>query len=65
MIDTLLSSALNDSKIIHEEFTNIITEKNIYENIKENIKDTAELSFLERTAEPSSLERIEEKSTTL
>ena len=28
MIDTLLSSALNDSKISHEEFTNIITEKN-------------------------------------
>ena len=70
MIDTLLYSALNDSKISHEEFTNIITEKNIYENIKENIKNTAELSSLERTAEPSalahsSLERIEEKSTTL
>ena len=27
MIDTLLSSALNDSKISREEFTNIITEK--------------------------------------
>ena len=27
MIDTLLSSALNDSKISHEEFTNNITEK--------------------------------------
>ena len=53
MIDTLLSSALNDSKISHEEFTNIITEKNIYENIKENIK--------ELTTEPSE----EEKSTTL
>ena len=67
MIDTLFSSALNDSKISHEEFTNIITEKNIYENINENIKDTAELSSLERTTEPSSLERIkeEEKSTTL
>ena len=65
MIDTLLSSALNDSKISHEEFTNIITEKNIYENIKENIKDTAELSTLERTAEPSALACIkeEEKST--
>ena len=62
MIDTLLFSALNDSKISYEEFTNIITEKNIYENIKENIKDTTELSSLERiqeksTAEPSSLER--------
>ena len=76
MIDTLLSNALNDSKISHEEFTNIITEKNIYENIKENIKDTAELttessalarSSLEHTAGSSSLERIkeEEKSTTL
>ena len=42
MIDTLLSSALNDSKISHEEFSNIITEKNIYENIKGNIKDTKE-----------------------
>ena len=42
MIDTLLSSALNDSKISHEEFSNIITEKNMYENIKENIKDTKE-----------------------
>ena len=51
-IDTLLSSALNDSKISHEEFTDIIAEKNIYENMKENIKDTTE---------PSSLERIEEK----
>ena len=53
MLDTLLSSALKDSKISHEEFTNIINEKNIYENIKENIK--------ERTAEPSE----KEKSTTL
>ena len=47
MIATLLSSALNDSEISHEEFTNIINEANIYENIKENIKDL--------TIEPSSL----------
>ena len=53
MIETLLSSSLNDSKISHEEFSNIITEKNIYENIKENIKElTTELSE-------------EQKSTTL
>ena len=58
MIDTLLSSPLNDSKISHEEFTNIITEKNMYENMK----DTTESSSLERikeeensTAESSSL----------
>ena len=42
MIEKLLSSALNDSKISHEEFTNIITEKNMYENIKENIRDAKE-----------------------
>ena len=59
MIDTLLSSALNDSKISHEEFTNIITEENTYENMKENIKDMTESSSLERIKEeePSSLER--------
>ena len=49
MIDTLLSSALNDSEISHEEFANIINEANIYENIKENITKL--------TIEPSSLER--------
>ena len=37
----------------------------MYENIKENIKDRAELSSLERMAEPSVLACIEEKSTTL
>ena len=55
MIDTLLSSALNDSEISHEEFSNIITEANIYENIKENVK--------ELTAEPSSLEHMTEPIT--
>ena len=40
--DTLLSSALNDSEISHEEFTNIINEENIYEIIKENIKSMTE-----------------------
>ena len=68
-IETLLSSALNDSKISHEEFTSIITEKNIYENIKENIKNTIDPpelpSIEELTAAPSSLKRTREKSTTL
>ena len=49
MIDTLLSSVLHDSGISHEEFTNIIIEANIYENMKENIKEI--------TMEPSSLKR--------
>ena len=34
MIDTLLSSALNDLKISHEEFSNSMTEKNAYESMK-------------------------------
>ena len=64
MIDTFLSSALNDSGISHEEFTNIINEANIYENIKESIKELT----IEPTAEPSalarsSLERITEPIT--
>ena len=41
-IDTLLSSALNDSEISHEEFTNIIIETNIYENIKELTTESSE-----------------------
>ena len=58
-IDTLLSSALNDSEISHEEFTNIINEANIYENIKENIKElTVELSSSERTTEPITKEKL-------
>ena len=36
MIDTLLSSALNDSEIIHEEFTNIIM-KQIFMKILKKI----------------------------
>ena len=59
-IDTLLSSALNESKISHEDFTNIITEKNIYENIKEIIKNT-----IEPTELPSIAELAKEKLTTL
>ena len=65
-IDTLLSSALNDSKISHEEFSNFITEKNIYENIKENSKNTTEPpklpSIAELTSEPNNFLK---RSTTL
>ena len=52
-IDILLSSAIIDSKISHAEFSNTITEANIYENIKDNIKELmTEPSSLERTTEP-------------
>ena len=59
-IYTLLSSALNDSEISHEESTNIINEANIYENIKENIKELT----VELTAEPSALARSSLERTT-
>ena len=59
MIDTLLSSALNDSEISHEEISNIINKANIYENNKENIKElTTESSSLERMTEPITKEKL-------
>ena len=64
-IDTLLSSALNDSEISHEEFSNIITEKNIYENIKENIKNMIEPTELPSIAEFTAGPSTREKSAAL
>ena len=68
-IETLLSSSLNYSKISHEELTSIITEKNIYENIQGNIKNTIEppeLPSIEEFTRESSLERsTKEKLTVL
>ena len=39
VIETLLSSALTDFDIIHEEFARIIDEKIKYEGVKENVKN--------------------------
>ena len=39
MIETLLSSALTDFDISHEEFAKIINEKIKYEGMKENVKN--------------------------
>ena len=65
-IETLLSSVLNDSKISHEEFTSIITEKIIYENIKENIKNTIKPPELPSIAElTSETSNFLKRSTTL
>ena len=66
-IDTLLSSALNDSEISHEEFSNIITQVSIYENIKELMTESSEKekSTEELTAERSALARSSLKRTTL
>ena len=67
-IETLLSSSLNDSKISHEELTSIITEKNIYENIQGNIKNTIEppeLPSIEEFTRESYLERITKEKLTV
>ena len=39
IVQTLLSSALSDFDISHEEFAKIIDEKVKYEQVKENIKN--------------------------
>ena len=63
-IETFLSNALDDSKTSHEEFASITTEKNSYENIKENIKNdlesTAEIMVDPSFLKPISFERAKE-----
>ena len=43
MIETLLSSALSDCDISHEEFTKIMDEKIKYEGIKESVKSVVKV----------------------
>ena len=40
--EALISQALNDINISHEEFITILKEKDRYERMKENIKDKNE-----------------------
>ena len=41
-IETLISQALTDMEISHEEFVTILKEKDIYENMKENSRSEDE-----------------------
>ena len=41
-IETLISQALIDMEISHEEFITILKEKTKYEKVKENVKDKSE-----------------------
>ena len=41
-IEALISQALNDLNISHEEFITILNEKERYERMKENIRDKNE-----------------------
>ena len=44
-IDTLISQALIDMDISHEEFITILKEKDKYEMMKENLKNKNEESY--------------------
>ena len=48
MIETLISQALIDSDISHEEFSKIIFEKNNYEQIKDNIRSAKSINDLNK-----------------
>ena len=41
-IETLVSQALRDMEISHEEFITILKEKDKYEKMKENVKNLSE-----------------------
>ena len=47
-IETLVSQALIDMEISHEEFNTIIREKQKYERIKENVRNVSEHSSAEK-----------------
>ena len=47
-IETLISQALIDMEISHEEFVAIFKEKDKYEKMKENVKDVSERSTAEK-----------------
>ena len=48
IIETLISQALIDFDISHEEFSKIIYEKNIYEQIKDNIRSVKSINDLNK-----------------
>ena len=47
-IEILVSQALIDKEISHEEFFTIMKEKNEYEKMKENVRNGSERSFPEK-----------------
>ena len=48
IIETLISQALIDFDISHEEFSKIIYEKNNYEQMKDNIRNTKSINDLNK-----------------
>ena len=48
IVETLISQALIDFKIRHEEFSKIIYEKNNYEQIRDNIRSVKSINDLNK-----------------
>ena len=48
IIETLISRALTDFDISHEEFSKIIYEKNNYEQIRDNVKSVKSINDLNK-----------------
>ena len=48
IIETLISRALTDFDISHEEFSKFIYEKNNYEQIRDNIKSVKSINYLNK-----------------
>ena len=48
IIETLISQALTDFDISHEEFSKVIYEKNNYEQIRDNIKSVKSINDLDK-----------------
>ena len=62
-IETLVSQALIDMEISHEEFNAIIREKQKYERMKENVRNVSERSSAKKQ-ENMSLNKVNSRKTT-
>ena len=62
-IETLISQALIDMEISHEEFNAIIREKQKYERMKENVRNVSERSSAKKQ-ENMSLNKVNSRKTT-
>ena len=60
-IETLVSQALIDNEINHEEFITILNEKNKYEKMKENVRSISEK--LEEKPENTRLNSVNSRNT--
>ena len=59
-IETLVSQALNDMEISHEEFITVLKEKEKYDKMKENVKNVNEI--LEEKTENMSLNSVNSRT---